>query len=55
MFIANWNTQSKEWIPCNLYMDHKESSEQKQEDAAFVIPFGDSPEPIDMEDIGKGV
>lgn len=55
LFIANWNTQSKEWIPCEFYMDQPELSEQKQEDAAFVIPFGDSPEPIDTEDIGKSV
>lgn len=52
LFIANWNMQSKDYIDCDLYM---QAEPIKPADKGAVIPFGDSPSPIDTDDIGKNV
>lgn len=52
LFIANWNMQSKDYIDCDLYM---QTEAIKSADKGAVIPFGDSPSPIDTDDIGKNV
>ncbi|MGM9605836.1 MAG: cardiolipin synthase [Faecousia sp.] len=52
LFIASWNTQSKTPIDCDLYMDVPQAQTQGQ---GYVIPFGDGPQPLYHDTIGKNV
>lgn len=52
LFITNWNTQSKEHIDCDAYMP---ITTDQAEENGYVIPFGDGPEPIYKDNIGKSV
>ena len=52
LFISMWNMQSKTPMNCERYM--KAELPQK-EMHGIVIPFGDGPEPIYMDTIGKNV
>ncbi len=52
LFIASWNGQSDERINCAECMEPF----QAENDAdGFVIPFGDGPEPLYRDTIGKNV
>lgn len=52
LFLANWNSQSKDQIDCAIYMEFL----TPQPDAkGYVIPFGDGPEPMYQDSIGKNV
>ena len=50
LFLANWNMQSKEWLDCHAFFEVNTATSSSQ---GVVIPFGDVPNPIDTEDIGK--
>lgn len=52
LFITTWNTQSKEHIDCNAYMS---MTTDQAEGNGYLIPFGDGPEPIYKDNIGKSV
>lgn len=52
LFITSWNTQSKEHIDCGTYMS---ITTDQAEGNGYVIPFGDGPEPIYKDNIGKSV
>lgn len=52
LFLANWNMQSKEWLDCHAFFEVSTAPSSSQ---GVVIPFGDAPNPIDTEDIGKNV
>lgn len=52
MFITNWNTQSEEHIDCAAYM---QITTNPIKGSGYVIPFGDGPEPIYKDNIGKSV
>jgi cardiolipin synthase len=52
LFLVNWNTHSKNQLEAADFMVSPAAAYQG---TGFVIPFGDGPKPIYMEDIGKGV
>lgn len=52
LFLESWNSQSKRWLECSIFM--KRSASYKQANGV-VIPFGDGPSPIYKENIGKTV
>ena len=52
LFLASWNSQSKYQIDCTKYM---ELLPVQQDVNGYVIPFGDGPEPIYRDSIGKNV
>lgn len=52
LFIASWNTQSKTPIDCAPYM---EISAEVISAQGYIVPFGDGPEPIYKDTIGKNV
>ncbi len=52
LFISLWNMQNERQLDCDKYLFATKGGENGQ---GYVIPFGDSPSPIDTEDIGKTV
>lgn len=52
LFISLWNMQNDKQLDCDLYLS---GTVEKSGGSGYVIPFGDSPSPIDTEDIGKNV
>ncbi|MDO5377653.1 MAG: cardiolipin synthase [Clostridia bacterium] len=52
LFIINWNMQHKEPLDGAPYFDVPDAFPPG---GGFVIPFGDGPEPLYAEHIGKGV
>ena len=52
LFLASWNTQSKEPIDCGPYL---EVQTDQTAGKGYVIPFGDGPEPLYADTIGKNV
>lgn len=52
LFIANWNAQNPNGIPCSPYM---EVPAMRTDVEGYIIPFGDGPEPIYQNTIGKNV
>ena len=52
LFIASWNTQSKVPIDCVPYM---EILAKPISGKGYIVPFGDGPEPIYRDTIGKNV
>lgn len=52
LFISLWNMQSDHQLSADVYLLGLELSDCG---SGYVVPFGDSPSPIDTEDIGKTV
>ncbi len=52
LFISLWNMQSDHQLNADAYLS---GSVQEDCGSGYVVPFGDSPSPIDTEDIGKTV
>lgn len=52
LFISLWNMQDVKPIDCEKYLQTIRGGDCGD---GYVIPFGDSPSPIDTEDIGKTV
>ncbi|MBQ2972623.1 MAG: cardiolipin synthase [Ruminococcus sp.] len=52
LFISLWNMQNVRQLDCDKYLYITKGGDNGQ---GYVIPFGDSPSPIDTEDIGKTV
>lgn len=52
LFLASWNTQSKVPVDCASYLEQLPESIQGR---GYVIPFGDGPEPLYADTIGKNV
>ncbi len=52
LFLASWNTQSKETIDCAAYL---EVPPEPTGGKGYVIPFGDGPAPLYPDSIGKNV
>lgn len=52
LFISLWNMQNEKQLDVNKYLSCCASGDIGK---GYVIPFGDSPSPIDTEDIGKTV
>lgn len=52
LFILLWNMQNENQLDCDKYLYMSKGGDNGQ---GYVIPFGDSPSPIDTEDIGKNV
>ncbi len=52
LFISLWNMQSGHQLNADVYLS---GSQQGDFGSGYVVPFGDSPSPIDTEDIGKTV
>lgn len=52
LFISVWNMQNERQLDCDKYLFMSKGGDCGQ---GYVVPFGDSPSPIDTEDIGKTV
>lgn len=52
LFIGSWNTQSKDMLDYGLYMN---DMDKKEAGKGLVIPYGDGPEILYPESIGKNV
>ncbi|MGM9618665.1 MAG: cardiolipin synthase [Oscillospiraceae bacterium] len=52
LFLASWNTQSRDPVDCALYM---EAAPEQTGGRGYVIPFGDGPAPLYRDTIGKNV
>ncbi len=52
MFISLWNMNNDRQLDCDKYLYMSKGGDYGK---GYVIPFGDSPSPIDTEDIGKTV
>lgn len=52
LFISLWNMQDVKQLDCDKYLIPINGGDKGK---GYVIPFGDSPSPIDTEDIGKTV
>ncbi len=52
LFISVWNMQNERQLDCDKYLNMTKGGDVGQ---GYVVPFGDSPSPIDTEDIGKTV
>lgn len=52
LFISVWNMQDVKALDCDKYLFAVEKGDKGK---GYVVPFGDSPSPIDTEDIGKNV
>ena len=52
LFISIWNMQNEKQIDCDYYLPMSDCADVGK---GYVVPFGDSPNPIDTEDIGKNV
>lgn len=52
LFIASWNTQSRETLDGALYL---ETVTEPVKEEGYVIPFGDGPAPLYQDTIGKTV
>ncbi|MBQ7965476.1 MAG: cardiolipin synthase [Ruminococcus sp.] len=52
LFISLWNMQNERQLDCDKYLFMSKGGDKG---TGYVIPFGDSPSPIDTEDVGKTV
>lgn len=52
LFISVWNMQNERQLDCDKYLFMSKGGDCGK---GYVVPFGDSPSPIDTEDIGKTV
>ena len=52
LFISVWNMQNERQLDCDKYLNMTKGGDVGK---GYVVPFGDSPSPIDTEDIGKTV
>ena len=52
LFISLWNMQNERQLDCDKYLFMSKGGDNGR---GYVVPFGDSPSPIDTEDIGKTV
>ena len=52
LFISVWNMQNERQLDCDKYLMQTKGGDKGK---GYVVPFGDSPSPIDTEDIGKNV
>jgi len=56
MFIMNWNGFSDEQIDCSKYLKKVNQAKEKTDlSLGFVIPFGDGPDPIYKDKVGKTI
>ncbi|MGN0313765.1 MAG: cardiolipin synthase [Fusicatenibacter sp.] len=52
LYLASWNTQSRDPVDCARYMEVSTGQPVGQ---GYVIPFGDGPAPLYKDTIGKNV